>query len=338
MNQPSKPTLLVVLPDGVVRDQFVNPAVVKELEKFTTIVWNDSGAHMTPQTLKARLSDIDICVTGWGCPSFSAEVLSGNPRLKLVIHTGGSVANLVSEELYARGIKVLSGNRMYAESVAEAVLAYMLVGLREIVPYANGVQAGQWRTEELDYRGLFERSLGLVGFGAVAQFLVQMLRPFRMNISVADPFVSDALLAQYGVRRAALEQVVTQNDIVSLHAAQVPATFHMINAELIKRIPDGCLLVNTARGSLIDEAALATELASGRFSAVLDVFEVEPLPMDSGLRNLRNVLLIPHMAGPTADRRFKVMFPLIEDMHHFFQNQPMQNEISMKTALGMTRY
>jgi phosphoglycerate dehydrogenase-like enzyme len=199
------------------------------------------------------------------------------------------------------------------------------------------VQAGRWRTERSPSEGLLDQSLGLVGFGMVAKHLVNMLTPFRVKISAYDPYVRDDALASLGVARASLEEVISVPKIVSLHAARTPDTYHMVTRELLHTVRDGALFVNTARGSIVDEEALADELALGRFKAVLDVYDDEPLPQGSRLRGMKNVLLMPHMAGPTVDRRRSVTLALIEDIENFFGGRPLVHEIAREYAMAMTR-
>jgi len=232
---------------------------------------------------------------------------------------------------------VISGNRLYAESVAEGVIGYILSALRDIPFYANEVQQNRWSTGQSYNEGLLDQTIGLVGFGMVAKYLVGMLKPFRVKIKVYDPYVTDDVFALYGVEKASLLEVMTEAKIISVHAAKAPSTYHIIHKEVIKKIPDGTLFVNTSRGSIIDEAALAEELTTGRFKAVLDVFEEEPLPIDSKLRGLSNVILIPHMAGPTVDRRPFITLALIEDIKNFFAGKPMNHEIGREYAMSMTR-
>lgn len=171
----------------------------------------------------------------------------------------------------------------------------------------------------------------------VTRYLVKMLQPFRVKIRAYDPFVSDQTLADFGVERADLREVVSQSKIVSIHAARTPGTYHLINREMLKSIRDGALLVNTARGNIIDEEALADELITGRFKAVLDVFDEEPLPASSRLRGLKNALLIPHMAGPTVDRRKFVTLALIDEIESFFAGRPLKYAIGREYAMSMTR-
>lgn len=329
--------ILITVPEGEVRDTFFPEIVVQHLESIGTQHWNHTGRDMTPDELKQALPGMDACITGWGSPFFGPEVLSGADRLQIVAHTGGSVAPLVGPDFFDRGLSIVSGNWLYAESVAEGVIGYALCALRRLLHFSNSVQQGHWRSEHFHNEGLLDKTIGLVGFGLVAQYLVPMLKPFHVSICVYDPYVSDAQLQGHGVRRASLPEIFGQCDIVSIHAPRTPETKGMITKELLHTLKNGALFINTARGSLVDEDALASELITGRISAVLDVFETEPLPMESRLRGLPNALLIPHMGGPTMDRRKAVTLAMADEIKRYFEGELLLYGIGREYALSMTR-
>lgn len=329
--------VLVTMPVGIIRDTFIPADVKREIESLGTAVWNEADRNFTGAELSARLPGVDVCITGWHDPCFDETVLAGADSLKLVAYTGGSVANSVSDAFYDRGLRIVSGNWLFAESVAEGVVAYILCSLRDLPLYHNQMQAGIWQSEGFWNEGLLDRSVGLVGFGAVARYLVPMLKPFRVKIKAYDPFVTQEAMDAFGVEKASLEDVLSRSDIISLHAARNEGTYHMITRELLRTIPDGALFVNTARSSIVDEAALADELALGRFKAILDVYDEEPLPADSRLRGLRNAILMPHMAGPTLDRRKYVTLSLIDEIRNFFAGRPLKYEIGREYARAMTK-
>jgi len=325
----------VLLPDNDVRKMFVPPAVGKALEKLGPVRWNQK--EYEPENMIDLLSDCEVCVTGWGNPRLDETLLAKADSLKLVAHSGGTVAPLVSEYLYEKGVKVISGNDVFAESVAEGTMAYIVSGLRQIPLYNSGVQGGDWKSNFSPSYGLLEKKVGLVGFGAIARYITRMLHGFRTDIQVYDPYVSAETMKTYNVRKAeSLDALFEECQIISLHLAQQPETYRLINKDLIKKMKDGTLLVNTSRGSVIHEDALAEELMTGRIKAVLDVFEVEPLPADSRLRGLDNVILMPHMAGPATDRFENVVTALIEDMKRLNTNEPLKYEISKDYAFKMT--
>lgn len=330
--------VLVTVPEGYTRDSFFPDCVVKKLESIADVDWNETNAQLRDEQFQKRIMDVDVCMTGWGSSRYDKDALETAKRLRIVAHTGGSVAGIVSDYLYDKGITVLSGNMLYAESVAEGTITYILCALRKIPYFSNEMQKGVWsKNGSFINEGLLNQKVGLVGFGAVAKFLVKMLAPFNTEIKVFDPYLSDEILLSYGVQRASLEEIFRSSKIISIHAAKTPDTYHMIGKDLLQVIPDDALLVNTARASIIDTSALEEELAKNRFKAVLDVFDVEPLPANSKLFHLPNVILMPHMAGPTIDRRKIVTLALIDDIQRIYEGKQPKLSIDRKYAMAMTQ-
>lgn len=329
--------LLVTYPVGAERDTFIPSEVVRKLDSMYEVVWNYSSEQFSEDELKEKIRDVDVCIVGWRCRRLDKNILECAEKLKLVAHLGGSVAPVVSDYLYEKGIRVISGNNVFAESVAEGTLAYMLCSLRDIVSYSNGLQKGQWKSEDFFNESLLDQSVGLVGFGTVARYLTKMLAPFRARVKIYDPFVKDNLCEEYNVIKTSLEDLFKTCKIISIHAPETDGTYHMIGRELLGMVQDGALLINTSRGSVIDEEILADELQKKRFKAVLDVYEFEPLPADSRLIGLSNAILIPHMGGPTMDRRKHVILTLLEDINRFFNGEKLKNEIIKEHAERMSR-
>ena len=153
---------------------------------------------------------------------------------------------------------------------------------------------------------------------------------------MASRYITEEDAKQRGVRIASAEEIFETCDVISLHAALNKENRGMITGELMKKIKPGALFVNTARAGIVDEEAMIQELKTGRFRAVLDVYHQEPLPADSQLRNLDNVLLFPHMAGPTFDMREKVTLKLAEDIRAILEGRPYEDGISYEYAVRMT--
>lgn len=324
--------VLVAMPRGAVRDSFMPP------ELQLNARWNDMDRQFTPEELSRALEDIQLCVTGWGCPRLTREVIQNARALRAVAHTGGTVASLVSDELYARGVKVLSGNEIYARSVAEGTIAYMLASLRDIPKYACMVKRDGWSESNWYTQGLLGQRVGLVGFGAVARHTVGMLRAFDAEILVASSHLTREEAEAHGCKKATIEEIFSSCKIVSLHMAATEDTYHAVDGRLLNMLMDGALIINTARGSVIDERALAEALASRPIKAVLDVYEREPLPMDSPLRGLPNAILLPHMGGPTMDRRpFVTKAVLNEAFRLIREGGESYLEIDRRAAARMTR-
>ena len=331
--------IFVTLGEGATRDTFIPPNIKERLESMGNVKYNDYKQRLSEEMLGENLENIDICVTGWGCPWFGEAVLNKAGKLKLIAHLGGSVATHIGAEVFERGIRVITGNDIFAVCVAEGTVAYIMLGLRRLALYAEKVQQGLWAHDDTEWynESLLNKSVGLVGFGAIARYLVPMLRPYNCEIMAYDPFVSDDVFEKYGVKKASLTDIAKNNKVVSIHASKTDGSRHIIDKEFLKNMRDGALLVNTARGSVVDEEALADEAATGRIRAVLDVYEREPLPLDSRLRHLPNVTLIPHMGGPTLDMREYVSQCVLDDIERFLAgDNNLKYEVERDYALRMT--
>ena len=329
--------ILVAMPAGDVRDSFIPQDVRARLEALGRVEWNEDGRNWTEDELAAHMENIDVCVLGWGCPPVGEKALTRAGALKAVLHTGGSVAGYATEAVYDRNIPVLSGNELYARSVAESVVAYALYLLRDIGRYNGELLQEGWSHPGWKNEGLLDQTVGLIGFGAVARWTARLLSAFGAQIFISADHVTPEEAAAYGARKATIDEIMSGCKIVSVHLARTPQTYHIIDERQLKRLQDGAVFINTARGSIVDEAALARELATGRFKAALDVYEVEPLPMDSPLRTLDNVLLMPHMGGPTMDRRPFVTRALLDELPRVLAGETSSLTITRDMMRRMTR-
>ena len=330
--------ILVTLPRrGPIFPTFFNPELIAELESIGQVTWNDSEKQFTPGELGQAVAGKDICVTGWGTPNFEAEVLAHADRLKLIAHTGGSVRPYVTDECYEKGVRAVSGNEVFAESVAESVIAYALASLRDIPRFSGDLARGVW-PDSFYNRGLLDRTVGIVGYGMIARYVVGMLKPFHCPIKVFSRHIRDEELQKYGMERATLEEIFAGCDVVSIHSGMTPENYHLVTEELLAGMKPGALLINTARGPIIDEASLARVLRKRDLHAVLDVYETEPLPKDSPLLGCENAILMPHMGGPTIDRRFAVTRSVLADIRRFLAGEAMSCEISRAYAAKMSTF
>ncbi len=329
--------ILVTMPEGIVRESFIPKEVRARLEQLADVEYNTLSRNFTPQELHDRLRDVDVALTGWGTTLFDETVLEGNNSLRLIAHTGGSVTPVMSDAAYDRGIRVISGNEMYAESVAESVIAYALAALRRIPEFLDRTRSGGWYRAGEVWEGLLDQTVGIIGFGMTSRHLFRMGKAFRLKFKVLEkPYLTPDVQAEYGFTTAPLEEIFSTCKIVSLHCGMTKSYYHLVNEKLLGMMPDGALLINTARGPVIDEQALIAELKRNRIRAVLDVYEEEPLPVNSELRQLPNALCVPHMGGPTFDRRRLITFALIEDIMRFAAGEKMNLEISREYASHMS--
>lgn len=328
--------IYIALTQNETTESFMKPHVRAHIERLGNVLWEEDIQSMVAEDAKAALARTTAMITGWGQGYMSDEKLELFPNLKIIAHVAGSVGSIAGEEVYRRGIRVVSGNNIFAMSVAEAVLSYILALYRRIPYYDNLMKDGGWRVA-LDNEGLFNRRIALVGFGAIPRYLIPMLAPFNCTIQAYDPFVEEAEMAELGVQKIGFSECFTDQDIVSVHLPLNKETMEIIDDKHLRMMEPGSMLINTARGGVIDEDALAEVLAEKRIRAVLDVFTQEPLQVDSPLRSLDNVILIPHMAGPTLDRRAAAALAVAEDIERLFNGEELLHEINATRASRMTQ-
>jgi phosphoglycerate dehydrogenase-like enzyme len=327
--------ILVTVPEGELREDFFPARLRERLESLGAVAWNPTAEQFDAASLRERLGDVNVAVTGWGTPEFTADVLSAAPTLELIAHTGGSVAGLVSEDVYDRGIDVVSANDVMAEHVAEHVLGAIVARLRHFPELDARMKRGEYGADGLDLGTLHGKTIGLVGLGTIGRYLLEHLSSFDVAVRVYDPYVEEAALADFEfVDRASLDTALS-SDVVSVHAARTPETIGMLDADRLALVPDGALFVNTARAELVVEDALLAELRSGRISAVLDVYHEEPLPEDHELRSLDNVFLTPHVGG--SQIRPPLTEAVIDDVERFRDDDPLEHAISRSQWQLMTR-
>ncbi|MGJ0389477.1 hydroxyacid dehydrogenase [Microbacterium sp. CGR1] len=263
------------------------------------------------------LADTEILLTSWGAPRLDAELLDRMPRLRAVVHAAGSVQQLVSDELWERGITVTSAADANAVPVAEYTFATIILAFkRAFVHMRSPSTVLEWRDLVGSSRyGSVGRTVGIVGFSRIGRRVVRMLGQLDgIRILVADPFVSAQAVADAGAELLPLDDMLGQVDVLSLHAPALPETRHMIGAAELAALHDGATVINTARGWILDHEALLAECESGRLDAVLDVTEPDPLPTDSPLRTLSNVALTPHIAGSMGNEARRLADSALDDV------------------------
>lgn len=335
----NKTNILITLPEGPVRDTFFTAPVLNRLNSMEgcSFTWNDTEDQFTADELRDKLAGKDACIVNWGCGKIDKSILESVPNLKFIGVLGGSVKPYIDEDFFDFKDRVIVNSAdVMAKSVAEAVVAYMLSSVRDIPYYDYNMKHGLvWRTEDFHNSGLFYKTIGLVGLGQVGRYVIKYLEPFDVKFLIYDPYIK-GLPETRNIKLTGLYELISNSDIISIHAAQTRETYHMIDRNALKKVKEGAVLINTARGSIIDENALIEELRTGRFKAVLDVYEEEPLPVHSGLRDLDNVILIPHMAGPTIDMRQYMTLSVIDSMVCYFNGEQPEEVINKDKYRIMT--
>lgn len=283
--------------------------------------------YADPRTA-AALADAEVIIAGWGAPRLDPPVLAAAVKLRAVLHAAGSV-QWIDRAVYERGIVVSSAADANAIPVAEYTLGSILLAgknlfrLRERFRAERGFVIGQDHADT----GNFGRTVGLIGASRIGRRVIELLRPFDFEVLLADPHVDADEAAGLGVRLVDLDTLMAEADIVSIHAPDLPDTRRLVNAERLAAMKDGAVLVNTARGSLVDTDALTAELESGRISAVVDVTDPEPLHPGSPLFDLTNLFLTPHVAGSQGNELARMGLFIVEEAERLAAGAPLVHAI-----------
>jgi len=262
------------------------------------------GHHCaTEAELVAAVADADVVITQFA--RVNANVVAAMSRARAIVRYGIGVDNVDLDAARARGIPVSNIPDYCIDEVADHTLAFMLGLTRQVVTHTADLRAGQWRlaVPVTGMSALRGQTVGVVGFGRIGREVVGRLRGFKCQVLVHDPVVPAAEIRVAGAEAADLETLLARSDILSLHCPSSAATRRLVRADSLARMKRGALLINVARGDLVDTAALVDALTSGQLgAAALDVFDPEPLPLDHALRKLPNVIIAPHIASvsPTA--------------------------------------
>lgn len=334
-----KMKLFVSIPKGsATLRRFVPEEVREYLNERFEVEYSPIERQLTREEFIQFTKDKDAVMTGWGSISIDGEMVRSS-ALKLIVHTGGSVGSLVGREVYEQGIRVLSGNELYADSVAEGAVTYMLMALRKIPDYLCEVRNGGWRVNGIESEGLLEQSVGIIGMGTISKKVIKLLQAFRTTIKVYSSYQIDKeFLDTYHLKQVSLEEIFSTCKVVSLHSSLNERTRGMIGKEYFERLQEGAVFINTARGQIVREDELIEALKENRFRAVLDVYCQEPLAQDSELRTLKNVYCMPHKGGPTADRCPAITKALADNMCKFQRGEAMELEIRGEYATRMTKW
>lgn len=267
-------------------------------ESGCKIIENPYGRPYTFEELKPIVGEIDAVVCG--VDTWDEAVFALSPRLKVIARFGVGVDNIDLAAAKAHGVRVTNCPGVNSSAVAEQAMALMLAVVRQVPRLNASVRENKW--ERLMFHELRGKTVGLLGFGAIARFLAKKLSGFEVNLMAYDPYPNEAAAKELGVRLATMDQVLAESDILSLHLPSLPETRHTIHKETLAKMKDGAILINTSRGPIVDEAAVAEALKSGKLAGMgTDVFETEPAKPDNPLFLAPNCVASPHTATETYE-------------------------------------
>ncbi|MBZ9789629.1 hydroxyacid dehydrogenase [Rhizobium sp. 3T7] len=312
-------------------EHVLTPAALRRLSEMGHLLDPQPLQSFDDDRSRRILAETDILITGWGSPYVGREVLSAAPGLRLIAHAAGTVKGIVDEQIFDAGIAVTHAAEANSIPVAEFTLAAIIFAGKQVFRFRDlyVTERNRDRTHAMQRLaiGNYRRTVGIVGASRIGRRVIELLRPFEYRVLLFDPTVDTAEAISLGTEKADLPTLIKQSDIVSVHAPSLPSTRHMIGAEELSLMKDGATLINTARGALIDEAALLKTLATGRIDAIIDVTDPEIPEKASAFYDLPNVFLTPHIAGAVGLERGRLGDMVVDEIERFVKSEPLLYQI-----------
>jgi len=280
----------------------------------------------------SMLEDVEILFTSWGVDHFDESLLQHAPRLKAVFHGAGSVRTFVTDALWERGIVVTSANAANAVPVAEycvaAILFSLKAGFRNLLEIREN-RRWNGRGEEKAGAGGYRSTVGFISFGQTARRTVSWLRPFDLRPIAWSPELDANMAAEWDLGARSFAEVFEEADVISVHTPALPETKGMIGEQEVRSMKQGATLINTARGSVIDQPGLLRALRDRPdLAAILDVTDPEPPEPGSAIFDLPNVFMTPHIAGATGTERRRCGAHAVEQCRLFLAGETLPGRVT----------
>jgi phosphoglycerate dehydrogenase-like enzyme len=284
-----------------------------------------------------QLAEADFIFSGWKAPRFDAEFLASAPRLRAVFYAAGSIRYCVSDAFWARDIVITSAYEANAVPVAEYTVAVAILALKQFWRRAELARRGEgWGDHTRPITGAFRATIGLVSFGMIARKVAEQLVSHGARILVYCPYLSESEAAFLGVRRACIEEVFRESDVVSVHTPLLPETIGLVKGGMVSLMKRDATLINTARGSVFDQPSVIAALRSRPdLTAVLDVTDPEPPQADDPLFTLPNVIVTPHIAGSHGRECQRMASYMVEELRRYLAGQPLRWRVTREMIQTM---
>jgi D-3-phosphoglycerate dehydrogenase len=313
----------------VIADDLPRSAVALLTEQPGWVVDN-TPARPLPDLL-AAMADADALIVR-SATKVTQQVIDAAPTLRVIARAGTGVDNVDIDAASARGIVVMNAPGANSISVAELAMGQLLALARHLPGADAAMKAHKWEKKKFAGQELRGKTLGVVGLGRIGQEVASRARAFEMEIVAHDPFIAEEAAAKVGARLTTLEDVFASADYVTLHLPVTPQTRHLVNAELLSTAKKGIRIINTARGELIDDAALAAALDSGQVGgAALDVFHQEP-PADWSLVERPSVVASPHIAASTGEAQELVGVETAAAVRDYLRDGIIRNAVNVASV------
>lgn len=327
-----KPKAAFVSEDPGTLAQVYGPSVRARLEARAALV---NGCLERRGLVQAGpgFSDLEVLFSTWGMPELSASELERLPGLKAVFYAAGSV-RAFARPFLERGIAVFSAADANARPTAEFTLAQILLAGKRALPAGAALRrAGRaaWSVPE-GCAGNYGCAVALLGAGRVGRLVIELLKPFDLDVLVFDPLLSETEIGSLGVTKVPLEEAFARGQVVSNHLADLAATRGLITGDLLRTMRPYATFINTGRGATVNEAQLWATLQDRKdLCAVLDVTDPEPPLADSPAYSLDNVFLYPHLAGSRGNEFGRMALLMAEEFEAWLDDKPTRHRVDFKT-------
>ncbi|MFB0502899.1 MAG: hydroxyacid dehydrogenase [Candidatus Bathyarchaeia archaeon] len=310
----------------------------EKLKSGFDVAFNELDRDYTSDEVAERIGGFDALITGWGSPSLKKTVFKNADQLRIIAHSAGSIKYMLSKDvvqnyIIPRRICVCNAPKAIAYNVAETTLGLLIMTSHRLVDHIISVREGlMWRDPKIprEVKSVNGSTIGIVGASVVGREVIRLLEPFDVEILMYDPYLSEAEAEQLHAKRVSLEELFRRSDLVSVHAPMTEETYRMIDERHLSLMHDGAILVNTSRGKVIDQEALARQCETGRILVALDVTDPEPLPEDFPLRRLKNVMITPHVAGQGSYGMGKIGEMTLQALEDFFAGRKVENVVDFE--------
>lgn len=272
----------------------------------------------------------EVIITSWSSPKLSKDILDACPDLKGVIHAAGTIKPLLTDEFIEKKIRITNSAAAIGEGVAETALGFAISACKGFYKLNEDTHNGMWGANiKTTVKDFYDIKIGVISGGFVGRHMVKLLKNFHVDILMYDPILSKEEIAEIGATKVELSELMAEADVVTIHAPSIPATDNMINKDNLKLLKDGAILINTSRGSVINEPELIEELKTGRIFACIDVTNPEPPAPENELRALSNVVLTPHIAGTATNGLKRIALHACEEVERLLAGEKMRTEVNL---------
>ncbi|MFU8780014.1 MAG: hydroxyacid dehydrogenase [Kiritimatiellia bacterium] len=312
------------------------PDELTEIQAMTDLLSDQPMNRTEALENPALLAECEIIFSGWGGPKMDAAFLAAAPQLKAVFYGAGSVKGIISDAFWERGIVLTSSWGANAVPVAEFTLAQILFSLKQGWRHMRTTRETQRRSATLPVAGAYGSTVAIISLGMIGRMVCEHLQRFDLKVIAYDPFAKAVDAAALGARLCSLEDCFREADVVSLHAPWLPETENMITGAHFAIMKDGATFINTARGAIVDEAAMIAVLEKRPdLTVLLDVTYPEPPVVGSPLYALPNVFLTPHIAGSMGGECRRMGQYAINECRRFLSGESLHWQITRELAARM---